>query len=549
MPCRRAFGPSIVGAVFALACGDHGTAPPLLEEESSSTSSVFSSSDIVVTTTLDIADFGGAEQVSDLPGPDGRVTLREAITAANNTTGPQVIGFNIPTNDPGFVGGVFKIRPISELPDLTDDGTGINGATQTAFSGNTNPVGPEVALDGSLLSALAGGNGLTIRSGNNRVHSLVINGFELDGCCDGGNGILIDGIGATQNLVTGCYLGTDASGSFAVANENAGVAIGGSATANRVGGTDPSNRNILSGNTGAGISITAEMNLVQGNFIGTDRTGRAAIGGANGGGVAVDIAGDNNTIGGPSLGARNVISGNAGPGVHINGTGGPLGNTVQGNFIGTDVTGRVALGNGQDGVRIVSDLSEPGGPRPADNNRIIGNLLSANVLDGVATYASNNNLIRHNLIFGNVESGVRLDGVRNTVSRNSTFSNGSLGIDLLADGVTPNDPGDGDAGPNNLQNFPVLTSATVQGGRLRVAGTIDTPNPATVLIEFFANPVPGGDPSGHGEGAIFLGTVHPNGSGSFNATLPRVPRGTLISGTATDAVGNTSEFAANVAVQ
>jgi hypothetical protein len=137
------------------------------------------------------------------------------------------------------------------------------------------------------------------------------------------------------------------------------------------------------------------------------------------------------------------------------------------------------------------------------------------------------------------------------VRRNSIFSNGSLGIDLAEDDVTPNDPSDGDVGANNFQNFPVLASAVVQGAHLRVAGTIDTPNPSTVTIEFFANPVPipGGDPSGHGEGAIFLGTVRPNGSGSFNATLPRVPRGTLISATATDAAGNTSEFAANTAAQ
>jgi hypothetical protein len=83
---------------------------------------------------------------------------------------------------------------------------------------------------------------------------------------------------------------------------------------------------------------------------------------------------------------------------------------------------------------------------------------------------------------------------------------------------------------------------------LLVKGVIDTGNPKTVTIEFFANavPTPGGDPSGHGEGAEFLGTVSPDKKGKFTATLPPVEVGTLISATATDADGNTSEFAANI---
>ncbi len=110
---------------------------------------------------------------------------------------------------------------------------------------------------------------------------------------------------------------------------------------------------------------------------------------------------------------------------------------------------------------------------------------------------------------------------------------------------TAADPGDADTGPNNFQNFPVLTSAVVSGGELVVQGTIDTPSPETVTLEFFANPVPvpGGDPSGYGEGAVFLGTATPAADGSFTAVFPQVVPGSLISATATDAAGNTSEFA------
>lgn len=106
-----------------------------------------STPDIIVNATTDIADFGGAQQVGDLPGPDGVVSLREAITAANNTAGSQVIGFNIPTSDSGFDGTVFTIRPLSGLPPLSDGGTTIDGSTQ----GDTNPAGPEIVLNGGLV--------------------------------------------------------------------------------------------------------------------------------------------------------------------------------------------------------------------------------------------------------------------------------------------------------------------------------------------------------------------------------------------------------------
>jgi hypothetical protein len=97
-------------------------------------------------------------------------------------------------------------------------------------------------------------------------------------------------------------------------------------------------------------------------------------------------------------------------------------------------------------------------------------------------------------------------------------------------------------------NLPALTSAHATPGRLVVHGEIDTSNPKTVLIEFFANavPTPGGDPSGHGEGEIFLGTGRPNSRGRFTVPLPPLPVGMLISATATDADGNTSEFARNI---
>lgn len=518
-----------------------------------------SAPDILVNTTSDVVDFSGSFQVADLPGPDGLVSLREAIIAANNTPGPQVIGFNIPTSDPGFDGTVFTIRPISDfsgLPPLADGGTKIDGATQTAFTGNTNPAGPEVVLNGNSVVC----NGLVIGSPNNVVHSLVINGFA--GCPSPfGSGITISGPQASANIVTGCFVGLDASGTAIIANGH-GINTDSGAANNRIGGASSAERNVISGNLIRGVTLSSNNNFVSGNFIGTDVTGTVAIG--NGEQDGVEVNGTSNLI------ERNIISGNR-SGVMLLGTG----NTVRENFLGTDVTGTIALANTSLGAQV-----------HGDSNIIAGNLVSGNALDGIGFFSAHNNVaqanrigtdVNGNLSLGNGRFGVHISsgpngpvsngnrvednviagngsvgvavfaGVRNSISRNRIFSNDDLGI-RLNPGLTPNDPGDFDTGPNELMNFPVLEEAKATPGQLIVKGTIDTQNVRDVVIEFFANPVPtpGGDPSGYGEGAIFLGTARPNSQGRFTAALPRVPGGTIISATATDSVGNTSEFAMNI---
>ena len=199
-------------------------------------------------------------------------------------------------------------------------------------------------------------------------------------------------------------------------------------------------------------------------------------------------------------------------------------------ILGLTLSGQPTLGNGTTGIGIFSNST----------NNIIG---GSEINSG-------------NLIAGNNGPGIRMTdndnpctGIR--ISRNMIYSNNGLGIDINMDGVTPNDLGDGDTGPNNLMNYPLLDDAKVTQGKLHVKGTIDTQNPETVTIEFFANPVPnpGGDPSGYGEGAIYLGSYQPNSQGEINATLPIVKPGTLITANATDANGNTSEFSAYIQVK
>jgi hypothetical protein len=268
-------------------------------------------------------------------------------------------------------------------------------------------------------------------------------------------------------------------------------------------------------------SGTTTGTIVQGNLIGTNAGSTAPLG--NGGsGVLLFQTATGNTIGGTSAAARNVISGNGASGLQITGNG-TTGNLVQGNSIGTNAAGNAALGNSGHGVEFFDGAH-------------------GNTIGGTPAGAGNT------IAFNGGPGVIVFSGTGNAIRRNSIFSNGGLGIDLAPFGVTPNDPGDADMGPNNLQNFPVLLNAQVTPTGLRVTGRIDTQSAGSVTIEFFANPVPspGGDPSGHGEGAVLLGTATPAPGGGFTANLPSVPEGTLISATATDAAGNTSEFAANI---
>ena len=163
------------------------------------------------------------------------------------------------------------------------------------------------------------------------------------------------------------------------------------------------------------------------------------------------------------------------------------------------------------------------------------------------------NVIAHNMgdaVAVNSSAGVGPTGV--TVSRNAIFANGELGINLgtgfsaYPATVTLNDAGDVDAGPNNLQNFPVLVSAVDNGIATIVAGTIDMPSPATATIEIFANDTQ--DPSGFGEGQSFAASTTPSPTGGFVASLPAGLSGKTLTATSTDAAGNTSEFSAGILV-
>ena len=225
-----------------------------------------------------------------------------------------------------------------------------------------------------------------------------------------------------------------------------------------------------------------------------------------------------NIIGGTGAGAGNLISGHNNSGVFILGAG-ATGNVVQSNLIGTDVTGTSALGNSS-GVFITFNASD-------------------NTIGGTASGAGNTVAFNFNGVFV-------FSGTGNAILSNSIFANTALGIELegTSQGVTPNDPGDGDVGANNVQNFPVLDTAQ-SGSSTFINGTLNSTANTQFRLEFFSNTTC--DPSGFGEGKTFLGStdVTTDGAGNtaFNVAFPiPVPVGHFVTSTATDLGNNTSEF-------
>jgi hypothetical protein len=338
--------------------------------------------------------------------------------------------------------------------------------------------------------------------------------------------VIIDGYtqpGAIENSVSSGFNGKLA---VELSGANAGAAVG----LDVVAGASTIRGLVINRFAQEAIVLrTGGGNIVEGNELGTDFTGNVAL--ANRGGIIVYAGSGANMVGGAAPAARNIISGNLWNGIEINGFGGgTAGNNVQGNYIGTNAAGTSPLGNGIHGVYILN----------ASNNTVGGPGASA----------------AHRIAF-NVGAGVKVEGAStgNAVLGSSVFANTGLGIDLDNNGVAPNDPLDGDGGPNNLQNFPVLTNVVSSGGSTTIDGTLNSLANTQFRVELFVSS--SADPSGHGEGEVFLGfvnvTTNAVGDAAFSFTTP-TPVGTNFTATAArlDTSGNvveTSEFSAAVTEQ
>jgi len=398
----------------------------------------------------------------------GTCTLRAAIEEANAHPGADAIGFSVRSPTIAVT--------LGPLPAISDPVTIVGNA----------PGIPRIELDGSGAGASAAGLILAPGSSSSVVRSLVINRFSgvglrvesadnrIENCYvgtdrsglgtvagNGGSGVLITGSAATGNVVggastaernlisnNGAYgveiaggasgntvagnrIGTDPSGANSVVpNGLSGVWIRSGANGNAIGGATPlpgeAPGNVISGNSRSGVLVDANGSTVQGNLVGGDGALANAL-------TGVVVAGSSNTIGGASVSLRNVVSGNLGSGIALGGSSLLLYelNLVQGNYIGTDVTGTSPLGNSGAGVRLSVGLSVPNrnhqiGGLADTPGAPPGNVISANGGDGISffSFSVSDNVVAGNLIgtdnsgtvpLANGGNGIFIRGSGNTI--------------------------------------------------------------------------------------------------------------------------------------
>lgn len=499
-------------------------------------------------------------------------TLRAAIQEANAYPGAGLITFDIGNTIADQI-----INLSSALPDITEQvtiqgpdatggdiilkGNGIdaNGLTVSADADFTSITGLEIANFGRSGIRINGADNVTIidcvigetsfmftQYPGNAVHGIYLNeatGAQIFDNLISGNGTAGSGHGVQimlggSHLILGNKIGTDSSGITALPNTASGINIFGS-DYNIIGGSTAADRNVISSNQANGISISsgylgsggelyeASGNAIYGNHIGTDLSGTTSLPNGNDG-ITLNQA-INTQIGGSVAGQRNLISGNTAAGIRVGSS--SAGTTIKGNTIGMNASRTSPLPNLHGILTYGPGSTSIGGVLAGEGNTIAGNLK-----DGVRIhYASNG---KH--ILGN-----------------SIFNNGGLGINLIADAeeealeyskVTLNDYGDSDTGGNNLQNFPIITSAEYTGSTSVLVSVRLSSTPSTLFtIHFYGNDEC--DPSGYGEGQVYLGwtnvMTNSEGSGSFLMSLSTPTKYDCISVTATDNLNNTSEFSSS----
>jgi parallel beta-helix repeat protein len=475
---------------------------------------------------VNAADDGNADNVRSRQGSLRQfIKNANAIGSAGGTTANSS-QFRIPA---GLLDGdgVAVVAPATALPQIGDAGGGatVDGSTQTANIGDTNASGPEVAIDGSGIGAVA--QGLWLRSAGNVVRGLAIRRFGVAGS----NGVWIDGAAATSNTAAGCYIGTNFDGTADLGNSH-GVSVTGGASSNAIGGPAAGDRNVIAGNDLYGVRIDGagtNDNAVLGNYVGTTAGGAGALG--NGSGIGILSGAGGTRIGGAGATDGNLIGGNAGDAIHLSGS---TGASIQRNLIGTQSDGTTPLPNGR-GIRLDGGASGHVIGRPGTGNTIAYNAGAGISLLDAATD-------------------------QNFISANSIFENGALGIDLGPAGV-----GVGD-GTNDDKAAPAITAIVgADGSNFAVFATAAPGD----TVEFYrvtnpAAPVVNADPTGSGEGYLYLGrcvdggvcsgpylAAGPDGdpdAGEVQATLlsTAVARGDLVTATAAAGSGS-SEFATNAA--
>ena len=437
----------------------------------------------VVTTASDHAPDGACDAAD--------CTLREAIQAVQNS---QTIAFNIAGDGP------HMIHLNSAMDGVFKSGVTLDGYTQPGAEPNSGTAWTpgnadiRIVLDGSTIPGGQDSWGLWLSAKNLVVRGISFVNFQDEA---------IKFATFPSAAIKGNYIGVYPDG-HTVGPNAVGITLRSSETGNLIGGNAPADRNVISGNSGAGISVTGSSAVViAGNFIGTDANGTVA---RSNGGNGIDMKGGaGSTIGGSTIGAGNLVSGNSGNGIAISTSDGRSIN-VKGNRIGTTAAGQSPLPNHLNGVFLDQDAYDV----------TIGGEFDPN---------------EQNVIAYNLHAGVSLSSSasdQNYIDPNKTYANGGLGADLLNDGlVLDNDPGDADTGPNNRMNYPVISNAVLTGTTLVVNGSLDTVPSQYSNMFFFANGEC--DPSGYGEGELFLGSYGINvgltGVGQFHRVLTNTALG------------------------
>lgn len=491
--------------------------------------------------------------VADLPGPDGKVSFSEAMIAANHTPGHQTIAFAVPRSE-WQMQWLYPNRAViwtsySYFWRASESIT-LDGTTQTAFSGDTNSDGAEIVLFGG--DPYFNADDCVVRGmDNSRIN---INGSRALVADNTAVGITVyGGAGSLIQRNTGGTLQIDRSNdNVVVGNTFLRVRVlgwfdgGQPATGNRIGGPASTDRNVIIGlgtwnSEGApgGFAVQlfdTEGTILQNNSIGTTSDGLAQGHQATTSGVHIEGRNTNLTVRGNRI--AGILGHGIGPhyagwlfgqAIYLTGSGDGL--DIVGNTIGLDANGQPSLGSLYGinaGTWFTPSLLHLriGGPNPGDGNTIAGHRLNG-------------------IIVGRQVQDARISG-------NAIYANEQIGIDLVTDlsayGVTPNDPGDADAGANGLQNFPVIQSASTTGASVHLAGTLQSEASALYRLEFFASP--GCDASGNGEGQVYLGyalvTTDAVGNRDFDVTLSGAAApGSVLTATATrESTGATSEFSA-----
>jgi CSLREA domain-containing protein len=526
-------------------------------------------------------------------------TLRGAINAALAVAGADVIDFDIPAdglNENYFSGGsgqtafqYWSIQPTSELPallDITIDGS----SAGTSVAGN-----PTIVLDGSLAGDSNPGtwdtlDGLTLLE-NSEVNNLaIINWFNA--------GIRLGYFQPNiyppgfNNTVTACWIGLNLPYGQASEPNDLGIIVSTNAgTNNIIGGNMDTQGNVISGNLDYGIKfdywISGGSVGVFGNMVGTDPDGDLAV--PNNHGMLVIPQVDANILIGNELpGLGNLISGNDINGIHVTPADESLNLVIDSNLIGTDITGQNPLPN-REGVKlsrgrditvtnnVISGNTGMGLVLSTDSGNPLRNVTITNNLIGVAddgnspmgnsygVYAGGisintqlgapgaGNVIAWNGPCSPVAScGVMVSSGSNNkleIRHNSIHNNVNIGLDLGADGFTPNDPDDFDSGPNRLQNFPDINTAQhdPNGNRINLNFWVDSHNGASdypITIDVYAADSDGQEGQTWLASTSFTESQYLAGnpiSRTLNAAAPIAENDVIVT-TATEAGGRTSEF-------